>query len=191
MKSANWNSGCRTSTYREYRRGIWRGCPVRRQDFSGCQRPCPGRRCWTPNLERAFSRCRPARGAFHRGSGHPQRCLALTGAFETSTAVPDCYCGLTGNSDSQGISFGVLQWTLGQGTLQPMLGEMLAAHAEVAANIFHDNLQALTAMLASDRDRQLAWAGSSQDPIRFTVFEPWKGLFKALGRTPEYQAIQA
>jgi hypothetical protein len=125
------------------------------------------------------------------GQDITQRCLALTGAFETSTAVPDCYCGLTGNSDSQGISFGVLQWNLGQGTLQPMLGEMLAAHAEVAANIFHDNLQALTAMLASDRDRQLAWAGSIQDPIRFTVFEPWKGLFKALGRTPEYQAIQA
>src|ERR1039457_5104842 len=93
------------------------------------------------------------------GQDITQRCLALTGAFETFTAVHDCYCGLTGNSDSKGISFGVLQWNLGQGTLQPMLGEMLAAHAEVAANIFHDNLQALTAMLASDRDRQLAWAG--------------------------------
>ncbi len=125
------------------------------------------------------------------GQDITERCLALTGAFETSMGVPECYCGLTGNFDGQGISFGVLQWNLGQGSLQPMIGEMLAAHAEVAANIFQDNLQALTAMLASDRDQQLAWAQSIQDPIRFAVFEPWNGLFQALGRTPEYQAIQA
>jgi hypothetical protein len=125
------------------------------------------------------------------GEDITQRCLALTGAFETSTGVPDCYCGLTGNFDGQGISFGVLQWNLGQGTLQPMLAEMLTAHADVAANIFQDNLQALTAMLASNRDQQLAWAQSIQDPIRFTVFEPWKGFFQALGRASEYQAIQA
>jgi peptidoglycan hydrolase-like protein with peptidoglycan-binding domain len=120
-----------------------------------------------------------------------QRCLALTGAFETSTGVPECYCGLSGNFDGQGISFGVLQWNLGQGTLQPMLSEMLATHADVAATIFQNDLQALTGMLASAREQQLAWAQSIQDSSRFTVFEPWNGFFQALGRTPEYQAIQA
>jgi hypothetical protein len=124
------------------------------------------------------------------GEDISQRCLALTGAFETSTGVPDCYCGLAGNFDGQGISFGVLQWNLGQGTFQPMLSEMLTAHADVAANIFQDNLPALTTMLASDRNQQLAWAQSIQDPTRFIVLEPWKGFFQALGRTPEYQAVQ-
>ncbi|HEY0338295.1 MAG TPA: peptidoglycan-binding domain-containing protein, partial [Burkholderiales bacterium] len=35
-----------------------------------------------------------------------RRCLALTGAFETGTGVPDCFCGLSGDFDGQGISFG-------------------------------------------------------------------------------------
>ena len=37
------------------------------------------------------------------------RCLALTGTFETSTPAPDCYSGLGGDFDGQGLSFGVLQ----------------------------------------------------------------------------------
>ncbi len=125
------------------------------------------------------------------GEDISKRCLALTGAFETSTGLPDCYCGLTGNFDGQGISFGVLQWNLGQGTLQPMLDEMVTAHADMAANVFQDNLPALTAMLALDRDQQIAWAKSIQDPAHFGVFEPWRGMFQALGRTAEYQSIQA
>lgn len=119
-----------------------------------------------------------------------QRCLALTGAFETSTGIPDCYCGLTGNFDNQGISFGVLQWNIGQKTLQPLLAEMLTAHNDVAAGIFHDSLDSLAGMLGSPLDQQLAWARSIQDPNRFVVFEPWRGYFRALGRTPEFQAIQ-
>jgi hypothetical protein len=119
-----------------------------------------------------------------------QRCLALTGAFETSTGLPDCYCGLTGDFDGQGMSYGVLQWNIGQGTLQPLFSDMLAAHRDIMANIFHDNLGAMMNMLASPRDAQLAFVRSIQDPNRHVVFEPWKGLFQALGRTPEFQAIQ-
>jgi hypothetical protein len=125
-------------------------------------------------------------------AGQPmtQRCLALTGAFETSTGVPDCYCGIAGNFDRQGLSFGVLQWNIGQGTLQPLLTEMVTEHPEVAADVFQENLGILTSMLQSSRDQQLAWTQSIQDPSRFTVFEPWKGFFRALGRTSEFQAIQ-
>ena len=119
-----------------------------------------------------------------------QRCLALTGTFETSTGSPDCYCGVAGNFDKQGISFGVLQWNFGQGTLQPLLNEMITAHRDVAETIFQDDLQALAGVLASARPEQLKWAASIQDARRFTIFEPWSGFFKALGRTPEFQAIQ-
>jgi hypothetical protein len=120
-----------------------------------------------------------------------QRCLALTGTFETSTGAPECFCGLTGNFDGQGISFGVLQWNLGQGTLQPMLRDMITMHQDVAAAIFADVLDTVVKMLASPRASQMQWADSIQDPQRHTVFEPWKGLFRALGRTTEFQAIQA
>ncbi len=117
-----------------------------------------------------------------------QRCLALTGSFETGCAVPDCYCGLTGDFDGQGISFGVLQWNIGQGSLQPLLCEMLSRSPDVIANVFHDRLAELKAMLQQPLAAQLAWARSIQDRAR--VFEPWKGLFRALGRTPEFQAVE-
>ena len=119
-----------------------------------------------------------------------KRCLSLTGAFETSTGIPECFCGITGNFDGQGISFGVLQWNIGQGTLQPMLSDMLAQNPAIMQNLFHDNLTAITDMLNSPRNEQIEWATTIQDPNRHTVFEPWNGLFKALGRTPEYQAVQ-
>jgi len=119
-----------------------------------------------------------------------ERCLALTGAFETSTGFPDCFCGLSGDFDGMGISHGVLQWNIGQGTLQPLHSDMLSAHEDVMAGLFHDNLGALKNMLASPREAQLKWARSIQDPVRHAIFEPWKGLFLSLGRTPEFQAVQ-
>jgi peptidoglycan hydrolase-like protein with peptidoglycan-binding domain len=42
-----------------------------------------------------------------------QRCLALTGTFETSSGIPDCYAGLSGDFDGQGLSLGVAQWNIG------------------------------------------------------------------------------
>src|SRR5262245_4294574 len=38
------------------------------------------------------------------------RCLALTGSFETGTGFPDCFAGLSGDFDGQGLSLGVCQW---------------------------------------------------------------------------------
>jgi len=119
-----------------------------------------------------------------------QRCLALTGSFETSVGVPDCYCGLAGDFDGMGISYGALQWNLGQGTLQPLVSDMMAAHEGVIAAIFADRLPALRNMLGGSREAQLAWARSIQDPVRHVVFAPWKAMLLALGRTPEFQAVQ-
>ena len=119
-----------------------------------------------------------------------ERCLALTGTFETSSGIPDCFAGLSGDFDGQGISFGVAQWNIGQATLQPLLADMLAAHEEVMSGLFHERLNELRAMLALPLAGQLSWARSIQDPVRKNIFEPWKGLFRALGRTPEFQAIQ-
>jgi hypothetical protein len=139
-------------------------------------------------------------GAMFPGEGAPvstllnepvqMRCLALTGSFETCRGFPDCYGGLAGDFDGMGLSYGVLQWNLGQGTLQPLLSDMLAAHEDVVTGIFHDHLPALRAMLADSRPAQLRCARSIQDANRHEVFEPWKGLFLALGRAPEFQALQ-
>ena len=119
------------------------------------------------------------------------RTLALTGAFETDAAVPECFAGLSGNFDGQGISFGALQWNLGQGTLQPLLRQMDTQSPAIVDEIFGPRAPELRAMLAARRDEQLAWAVSIQDRQRFVVIEPWRGLFKTLGRRGEFQVIQS
>ncbi len=119
-----------------------------------------------------------------------ERCLALTGAFETSAGFPDCFAGIAGDFDGQGLSFGVLQWNIGQGTLQPLLAEMLSEHKAVAAEVCGDRLDAVRAMLVAPLTAQLQWARSLQDPVSHRVLEPWLGMLLALGRTPEFQAVQ-
>jgi hypothetical protein len=119
-----------------------------------------------------------------------ERCLALTGAFETSVGFPDCFTGLAGDFDGEGISFGVLQWNIGQGTLQPLFAQMLRDHPQIMTQIFQDNLAHFTSMLSLSREGQLAWWASVQSPDKAELFEPWKGYLLTLGRTSSYQQIQ-
>jgi hypothetical protein len=117
------------------------------------------------------------------------RCVALTGSFETSLPPPDCFAGLTGDFDGQGISLGVCQWNLGQGSLQPLLLEMDQAHSVLVTDVFHTYANEFRRMLAASKDAQLDWARSIQSS-RHVIAEPWGGLLKTLARTPEFQAIE-
>jgi len=119
------------------------------------------------------------------------QCLALTGGFETNHPPPDCFAGLSGDFDDQGISFGVLQWNIGQGSLQPLLVQMNQNHPDLLGQVFGPSYSALVAMLGETLDEQLVWARSIQDPIRHALFEPWQGQFKTLGRLKEFQEIEA
>jgi hypothetical protein len=119
-----------------------------------------------------------------------ERCLALTGSFETSSNFPECFSELAGDFDGEGISFGVLQWNLGQGTLQPLFLGMLQAYPQTMAEIFQDRLTTFKHVLGVSREEQLSWALSIQSPDRRVVFEPWKGYLEALGRTASFQTIQ-
>lgn len=66
------------------------------------------------------------------------RCLALTGAFKTNAGFPECFAGLSGDFDGQGISFGVCQWNFGQDSLQPLLNDMLRRHSGIVQAIFEE-----------------------------------------------------
>jgi len=68
------------------------------------------------------------------------RCMALTGSFETDQFFPDCFAGLSGDFDGQGISFGVLQWNLGQGSLQPLLQKINTTDPDLVESIFGPEL---------------------------------------------------
>ena len=118
------------------------------------------------------------------------RCLALTGSFETGRAIPECFAGLSGDFDGQGLSFGVLQWNVGQGTLQPLLKRFCDNHEEIGRALFYHNFRQLTSVLGAGKLEQMSFALSIQDPVRKTINEPWRGMFKALGRTEEFQRIQ-
>jgi hypothetical protein len=117
------------------------------------------------------------------------RCLALTSAFETSAPPPGCFSALSGDFDGEGISFGALQFNFGQGTLQSLLQTMDEQHPSLMEEIFPECLVKLRVVLAADRDDQLAFARSIQDP-RFRLHEPWRGMFITLGQTPECQKAQ-
>jgi hypothetical protein len=118
------------------------------------------------------------------------RCLCLTGSFETGKIPPECFSALSGNFDGQGISLGALQWNFGQGSLQPLLKEMIKEYREVMEEIFHDKLSIIEEVLKNSREEALEWADSIQHPVKHYVYEPWKGMFRELGRTKEFQAIQ-
>src|SRR5512136_3016836 len=118
------------------------------------------------------------------------RSLALTGSFETGRDIPECFTGLGGDFDGQGMSFGVLQWTFVQGTLQPLLRYMLVKHPRIVKNIFQTNCSIFKKALDSEKEELMAFARSIQHPVQHYVYEPWRGMFKALGRTEEFQKIE-
>lgn len=118
------------------------------------------------------------------------RSLALTGSFETGEPIPECFAGLSGDFDGQGISFGALQWNLGQGSLQPLLRRALESHPDVMETSFGERLGVIEQVLDVQSSEQLAWARSIQGPHRHRLREPWRGAFRALGRTEEFQEIE-
>jgi len=118
------------------------------------------------------------------------RCLALTGSFETGSLSPNCFACVAGNFDGQGMSFGALQWNFGQGTLQPLFKELIANHQGIASRIFGANLNQLQQAVNGGRNAAMAFAASIQDQTGKVVKETWKQMFKAVGLTPEFQAIE-
>jgi len=118
------------------------------------------------------------------------RCLALTGSFETGAGVPDCFAGVSGDFDGQGISFGVLQWNFGQGSLQPLLKRMFTQYPERSRFIFQDRFDLIMTKLNGGKADLMAFARSIQHPTRHFLHEPWRGMFKSLGRSDEFQRIE-
>jgi len=118
------------------------------------------------------------------------RCLALTGSIETGMPIPDCFAGISGDFDGQGLSFGALQWNLGQGSLQPLFMEMAQRHPDLLEDVFQNLYPKFKKILSSSKKDQLIWVRSIQDPQRFVLDEPWQGIFKTLGRLKEFQNIE-
>ena len=118
------------------------------------------------------------------------RCLAFTGSIETGAPPPECFAGLTGDFDGQGISFGAIQFALAAGSLGELLRELDKRAPTLFGEVFNQNAAVLRTVLASSNEEQLAWARSIQHAVNHGLDEPWQGMFKALGRRQECQDLQ-
>jgi hypothetical protein len=67
---------------------------------------------------------------------------------------------------------------------------MMADHPETMKAIFGTKFDILVEALDSDKEELMAFARSIQHPLKQFVFEPWKGMFKSLGRREEFQNLQ-
>lgn len=119
-----------------------------------------------------------------------ERCLLLTAAFETGAPPPECFSIVAGDFDGQGISFGALQFALGPGRLGELVQRLDDRDRRVLDDVFHRYANVLRAAVREDREGRLAWARSVQHPLAHRLYEPWRGMFRALGRRAECQALQ-
>lgn len=124
-------------------------------------------------------------------------CISVNKAQEISLLVSTGYEGTTtldygalaDNFDGQGMSFGLIQWNFGQGTLGPALQAMRVSDGETFDNCFSTalNLSSLKEALdAGDHIQQKSWAISAQSSHR----AEWKKSFKALGQIEKFKEIQ-
>jgi len=67
---------------------------------------------------------------------------------------------------------------------------MIRRHPDVAAAVFGEHLGELAAALAGGKRELMAFAAGVQHPVTHTILEPWRGMFKALGRSEAFQAIE-
>lgn len=124
------------------------------------------------------------------------RVLTLTASFETGRGYPGCFGTIAGNFDGQAISFGALQWNIGQGTLQPLWKEMRDKHPDDLKRLLGDSLyDEFCQMLDSDKDAQRRWALDIQFPVsnrknQWKIADNWQRGLQELGTSPPMINIQ-
>ncbi len=121
------------------------------------------------------------------------RVLALTGFFETSKSFPYCHGISAGNFDGQGLSYGVLQWNLGRGTLQPILRQMVNGENRKISKLVLGSkyLAEVDRILNLPKTEQIKWASKITDTNnKHRLKCPWSVLLANWGETPEMVQAQ-
>lgn len=124
-------------------------------------------------------------------------CIPIVRAQEIALLVSSGYEGkaeldfeaLAGNFDGQGMSFGVIQWNFGQGTLGPILKEMRDADTSAFDACFGDNMNLHTLISALNSGNQIAQFNWSTG-IQSTNQPGWKQAFKNIGQVEQFKSIQ-
>jgi hypothetical protein len=94
-----------------------------------------------------------------------------------------------GNFGGMGLSFGLLQWNIGSGSLQPLLLEFARNYPQRFEAIFGLHTAQLRQILRQPRAEQLRFAQSINN-AQNRIIEPWVGYFGQLAQDPAFQRIQ-
>lgn len=129
-----------------------------------------------------------------------RKAVEITSLFETGKRGG--FHGLSGNFDGQGLSFGLVNWTIGTGSLQPLLREFAGEHPARWASIFGIDAARFGQLIArkdkAARKQQHRFAIEQMNIVSsnargkriWTVRQPWAGYFRRLSEDREFQKIQ-
>lgn len=114
--------------------------------------------------------------------------LLVSSGYEGSTSNTLDYEAVAGNFDGQGVSFGIIQWNFGQGTLGPLLLAMRSENQVKFDSCFDTNMNfqaLLNAINAASIPSQMNWATgvAASNPN-------WKSAFRKVGEVEEFRKIQ-
>jgi hypothetical protein len=127
------------------------------------------------------------------------KAVQITSTLETGKRGG--FYGLSGNFDGYGISFGLVNWNIGTGSLQPLLRDFAASEPARWKAVFgNDAASFLTLITPKGGDAvkdQLRFAIEQMNTWRvvkgkttWSVKEPWVTYFKRLSEDPAFQRIQ-
>jgi hypothetical protein len=128
-----------------------------------------------------------------------RKALEITSTLETGKRGG--FYGLSGNFDGQGLSFGLVNWTIGTGSLQPLLRDFAREQPARWAAIFGGDAGRFLTLItpksnAAIRD-QHRFAIEEMNAKRtlngrtlWSIREPWQSRFRKLSEDPAFQQIQ-
>jgi hypothetical protein len=132
-----------------------------------------------------------------------QKAIAITSTLETGRR--GSFYGLSGDFDGMGLSFGLVNWTIGTDSLQPLLRDFAQAHPDRWRSTFGADAERFLAVIKPQgpaaKKSQLAFAKSELNERckvkqkgklveTFCIKEPWQTYFKRLAADPEFQRIE-
>jgi hypothetical protein len=134
------------------------------------------------------------------------KAVKITSKFETNREGG--FGGLTGNMDGQGLSFGLMNFTIKAGSLIPLLQEFINKYPERYARAFGADAETFKGIVFAtkpdpknpkrrvrDVERQMEFVNTRMNAVPRRargnkIVEPWKTYFGRLEVDPEFQKIQ-
>jgi hypothetical protein len=128
-----------------------------------------------------------------------RKALEITSTLETGKRGG--FYGLSGNFDGQGLSFGLVNWTIGTGSLQPLLRDFAREQPARWAAIFSGDAERFLALIKPKGDaatriqhrfaiEEMNDKRTVNGRIAWSIKEPWRGRFRKLSEDPAFQQIQ-